>query len=136
MAYLCLLTAFYVELFYHRKTCFTCMSGLCTCKTAKTCLRACLGSKVTYRMANRGNNSLYEVFCSLKRCAVLSKFASSQGEATAYAAAREMRPLDKVLTNLASLRVGCCTAVQLGRVCDTSACPQSGNPRACNHCVM
>ena len=45
------------------------------------------------------------------------------------AAASEMRPLDRVLTSLASLRVGRCTAVQLGRTCDTSACPQSGSPQ-------
>ena len=48
-----------------------------------------------------------------------------------HAAASEMRPLDRVLTSLASLRVGRCTAVQLGRTCDTSACPQSGSPSAC-----
>ena len=55
-------------------------------------------------------------------CAVLTKV---------HAAASEMRPLDSVLTSLASLRVGRCTAVQLGRTCETSACAQSGSPSAC-----
>ena len=61
--------------------------------------------------------------CSPERCAVLPKIwlLAMYYSSSIHAAARDMRPLDSVLTSLASFRVGRCTAVQLGRVWDTAA---------------